>query len=97
MVSLEARRLAQEAANAALVAYEERAAEARRDDGLDLIWGAEAIAGEIGRPLRTVYYLLEKGLLPAQKVGAVWITSRSALRRHFSQALGGVAVPGEVA
>ena len=49
----------------------------------DLIWGAEAIAREINRPVRTAFYLLENGQLPARKCGGRWCASREALRRHF--------------
>jgi hypothetical protein len=51
----------------------------------DLLWGVEAIAKEIGQPVRQVYYLLEKGGLPAGKAGPtrVWVASRQALRKYF--------------
>lgn len=62
---------------------------------LDLLWGAEEIARAAnilnpdGSPnLRRCFYMLEKGLLPAQKAGRVWVASRLGLRRHFATALG---------
>jgi len=50
---------------------------------LDLLWGASAIAAAIGKTERAVYHMLEQGRLPARKVGASWVASREALRRHF--------------
>nr|WP_080577472.1 hypothetical protein [Sinorhizobium fredii] len=46
----------------------------------DLLWGASAIAREIGRGERSTYYLLEKGELPAKKVCGRWVATRSNLR-----------------
>jgi hypothetical protein len=54
----------------------------------DLIWGAEAIAAELGRPKRAAYHLLERGRLPAKVIGGKWVASRSGLRRWFAQELG---------
>ncbi len=50
----------------------------------DLLRGARAIADEIGDPLRRTRYLLERGHLPAKKVGNVWYGSKSRLREFFS-------------
>ena len=61
----------------------ERVAEAPRP-ALDLIWGAEAIAEQINRPVRTTFYLLETRQLPAKKCGGRWCASREALRQHFA-------------
>jgi hypothetical protein len=52
----------------------------------DLLRGAQAIADEIGDSERRTRYLLERGRLPAKKVGNSWYGSRSRLR-EFS--LGG--------
>jgi hypothetical protein len=68
------------------VATEIEQALAATDDeriGDDLLFGAQAIADEIGRPIRGVYHLLENGSLPAQKLGATWVASRSRLRAFF--------------
>lgn len=54
----------------------------------DLLSGAKAIAEELGWPLRKVFHGLEKGYLPATKLGGIWTSTRSQLRRHFG---GGVA------
>jgi hypothetical protein len=43
------------------------------------IWGAEAIAEVLGLPLRKTYYLLEKELVPARKVGSSWQTTQGEL------------------
>jgi hypothetical protein len=50
----------------------------------DLLIGADAIAAEIGIDVRKVYHWLQLGYLPASKMGALWTSTRSALRRHFS-------------
>lgn len=57
-------------------------------DKLDLIWGVKAIAAELGIPERRAFYLVENGRLPAKKEGRLWVSSRSALRRHYADALG---------
>ena len=57
----------------------------------DLIWGVKAIAIETGRTERQAYHLLATRQLPAQLVGGRWVASRSGLRRHFAQVLGGPA------
>jgi hypothetical protein len=47
-----------------------------RDEALDRpVWGAEAIGRIIGKPARATYHLLEKGLIPAKKVGDSWVSS----------------------
>jgi hypothetical protein len=50
---------------------------------LNLIWGVRAIAKEIDRTPRQTFYLLEKGHLPANKLGGRWCASRSGLRQFF--------------
>lgn len=50
---------------------------------LNLVWGAEAIAKEIGQGVRRTFYLLETGALPARKVGGRWVTDRQQLRDFF--------------
>jgi hypothetical protein len=50
----------------------------------DLLWGAEQIAHEINRSVRETYYLLQHGLIPAEKVGDIWTSTKSGLRRRFS-------------
>lgn len=61
----------------------------------DLLWGCEAIA-EINRKPGDVYYLLQRGLLPATKTGDMWVALRSALRAHFSAASPTPVKPAEV-
>lgn len=51
----------------------------RSPDTLDLIWGAQAIARLIGKTERATYHMLEKGDLPAKKIGNQWVVSRKAL------------------
>jgi hypothetical protein len=50
---------------------------------IDLVWGAEAIAVFIGRTRRQTYNMLEKGELPARKVGDRWVAERRQLIRFF--------------
>ena len=57
----------------------------------ELVWGTEGIAEEVGIPVRVAYNLLRTGVLPAQKVGGKWCSSRSVLRKHFAAVLGEVA------
>jgi len=49
------------------------------DTRLRPVWGAEAIAEVLGLPLRKTYYLLERQLVPARKVGSSWQTTRGEL------------------
>jgi hypothetical protein len=51
--------------------------------GSDLIWGAEEIGREIGRPTKKVFYLLERGYIPAKKIGGLWVASRATLREYL--------------
>jgi hypothetical protein len=51
----------------------------------DIIKGVAAIADFIGEPRRRVFYLLERGYLPAGKIGSSWVASRSALRAHYAR------------
>jgi hypothetical protein len=51
----------------------------------DLLDGAEQIAEYTGWPLRRVFYLLEKGLIPGFKVGNRWIARKSRLRQHIEK------------
>jgi len=50
----------------------------------DLLWGADAIAQYIGRNKRQTYYLLEKGQVPARKVGDLWLGSKTTLDTHLT-------------
>jgi hypothetical protein len=50
---------------------------------MDIIWGAAAIGRAIGVPTRRAFYLLERGLLPATKVGDSWCASRAALQKRL--------------
>jgi hypothetical protein len=50
----------------------------------DLLFGAEAIADELGVSIRKAFYLLERGLIPGAKCGRAWTASRRKLREHFS-------------
>lgn len=52
---------------------------------MDLIWGGEEIAKAIGRPRRITFHLLEKGELPAKKVGGRWVAERGKLIKFFME------------
>jgi hypothetical protein len=49
----------------------------------DLLDGAEDFANFLGWPVRRVFYLLEKGLIPARKTGNRWTGLKSRVRQHF--------------
>jgi hypothetical protein len=51
----------------------------------DVLFGAQAIADELGVELRRAFYMLEKEFIPGRKVGGTWVTTRSALRRYIEQ------------
>jgi hypothetical protein len=63
------------------------------DDNLsaDLLKGVTKIAAFIEEPPRRTYYLLEKGLLPAGKLGSTWIASKAKLRARFAEITAGGA------
>lgn len=62
------------------------------DSDSKILWGAESIAREIGRPTRAVFHLLEKRELPARKVGGRWAADRDVLAAFFR---GGQVEPAE--
>jgi hypothetical protein len=45
----------------------------------DVLWGAAKIGEVIGKSPRATFHLLERGLLPARKVGKQWCASRQRL------------------
>ncbi|MBT1155756.1 DNA-binding protein [Aminobacter anthyllidis] len=57
-----------------------------RNSNIELVWGATAIAELIGRSARATFHMLEKGELPAKKVGGRWVAERGALLRFFLEA-----------
>jgi hypothetical protein len=57
------------------------------NDNLDTpIWGAAAIAAEIGKTETQTNYLLIKRRLDADKVGKQWVSTRRRLRNQFAGA-----------
>ena len=59
-------------------------AETKPGTGLDLLWGAAAIAAELNlKSRRQAFHLLETGALPARKIGKQWVASREKLRQHI--------------
>ncbi|PAP94503.1 hypothetical protein [Mesorhizobium wenxiniae] len=57
----------------------------KSDHSLELVWGAEAISVFIGRTQRATFHMLEKGELPARKVGGRWVAERSNLTKFFME------------
>jgi hypothetical protein len=55
----------------------------------DLLDGADEIAVFTGWPVRRVFYLLEKKLIPGFKVGNRWTARKSRLRQHIQDLEGG--------
>jgi hypothetical protein len=54
----------------------------------DLIWGGKGISIEIfgndaPKYVRKTFYLLERGLIDAEKIGDQWVGSRQGLRSRF--------------
>ncbi|MGC2410862.1 MAG: DNA-binding protein [Methyloceanibacter sp.] len=47
----------------------------------DLIWTGSEIAKVLNLTERQCWYLLERGALPARKIGGKWVASRRALLR----------------
>ena len=57
-----------------------------QSESLDLVWGCKAIAQVINKTPRATFHLLEKGQIPATKIGNQWATTRKKLREHFEGA-----------
>ena len=49
----------------------------------DILRGVGAISEYTGETERRTYYLLQRKLLPGMKQGAVWLSRKSALDRHY--------------
>jgi hypothetical protein len=60
----------------------------------DLLTGAGAIAGFIGATRRRAFYLLERGELPAFKLGNIWHARKSAIRNRIEE-LEGASLRGD--
>ena len=52
----------------------------KSNNELELVWTAAAIAALIGRSERQTFHLLEKGILPARKIGGTWTVSKNKIR-----------------
>jgi hypothetical protein len=53
------------------------------DKALEIVWGVAAIARIIKRTQRQTYHLLEKGHLPAKKIGSRWCAVPGRLKDHL--------------
>jgi len=51
----------------------------------DLLDGANAIAAFTGLEVRRIYYMLERGHLPAFKIGDKWFARKSAILDQISK------------
>jgi hypothetical protein len=51
----------------------------------DILRGAKAIADYIGMNERDTYDKLEKGYLPANKEGSIWVSTKSRLTQHYNE------------
>jgi hypothetical protein len=49
----------------------------------DLLWGVDAIAAEIKRTARQTYHLIQTGVIPTEKVGAIHTARKSKLRARL--------------
>jgi hypothetical protein len=49
-----------------------------------ILRGCTEIAAAINESERRTFHLLQAGLLPAQKEGARWVTTRARLKRHYN-------------
>jgi hypothetical protein len=47
------------------------------------LWGVPAIAGELHLTMRQAYHALERGYLPANKVGGRWVSTPRRLRAVY--------------
>lgn len=57
----------------------------KSSEGLQLIWGINAIARLIGRTDRQVFHMVNTGQLPVKKVGGRWVAERSKLIAFFME------------
>jgi hypothetical protein len=52
----------------------------------DWLWGGRAIGAEINQNEKVTLRLCEDGLIPARKVGSLWVASRARLREFVREA-----------
>jgi len=55
------------------------------NENIALVWGCTGIAKIIGRSARATFHMLEKGELPAKKVGGRWVAERGKLIAFFME------------
>ena len=49
----------------------------------EILKGCKEIANFINESERTTFYMLEKGQLPATKIGRKWRTTKTRIRKHL--------------
>lgn len=54
------------------------------DDTLDVLRGVPEIARFVRKTERQTYHGLQSGHIPAIREGALWVTTKSRLRRHYN-------------
>ena len=62
----------------------------------DMLKGAKAIGEHIDEDKRRTFYLLERRLIPAFKIGALWHMRKSSYRRHIEQLEQAAMAPPEI-
>jgi hypothetical protein len=55
----------------------------QNDNPLGIVRGVKAIARAINSSERRAYHLLQTGILPASKEGAIWVTTVGRLRAFY--------------
>ncbi|MEN3793364.1 DNA-binding protein [Fulvimarina sp. MAC3] len=55
------------------------------DGAFDPVWGAGSISKVIKRSERVTFNLLEKGEIPAKKIGGRWVADRTTLINFFKE------------
>jgi hypothetical protein len=55
------------------------------DDRLDTLIGAKAIADYANLDVRQAFHLLQLGELPATKMGKLWTSTKTAIRRRIEE------------
>ena len=57
--------------------------EMKTEEEFEPVWGAKAIGKVVGVTERQAFYLLEKKLLPGQKIGNQWVGETGQLKARI--------------
>lgn len=66
-------------------------------DDSDFLHGAAKIGAFLNVPTRRAYYLCEQRLIPAAKLGSLWVARKSRLVSHMEAAENATLASGEEA